>query len=183
MRISSVLFGLLVSVSACGGSDDESDDGNGDSGSGGSGNVVGGSNGTGGHSTATGGRSSSSTLSTGGSSQGGTSQSGPSKTVVPGQPCTGTCPTGSVESCSGHFCPYGTCGAPWDTYRCNAFYPEPVGASTVYCAAGSTGGYCLVTNQTSTQDYWAVNCNGGTPVIAECDTGCSVDANDVASCL
>ncbi|HEY3253112.1 MAG TPA: hypothetical protein VGJ91_04155, partial [Polyangiaceae bacterium] len=88
-----------------------------------------------------------------------------------------------VEACYGDACPLGECdnsGFLADA-QCTDLYPAGVSSSTVYCAAGETGGYCLLTSSKDLS-YWAVNCVGGTPQIIYCPNSCGVMNSGASGC-
>jgi len=125
---------------------------------------------TGGH-TSTGGGGATNTAGAGG------------KAVEPGNACTSDCPTGQVTMCAGDGCPYGECdNSHFVVFTvCGGGYPNPVNASSVFCAAGSNAGYCMLTTDNDL-NYWVVNCVDGTPHVTPCSASCSLNAEGVASC-
>jgi hypothetical protein len=109
----------------------------------------------------------------GGPSSGGasTSATGGSTAFVNGQPCSGTCPQGSIYTCIGNDCPLGRCGG---KPECAAVYGNgQAGADTIYCRAGQDGEYCLSTDD-SVRNNWKITCSNGTPTATHCARSCGV---------
>jgi hypothetical protein len=128
-----------------------------------------------GGSTTVGGRSNSTAAGGNRNSGGASSQTG--TTLVPGSPCTGTCPTGTVLTCFGDGCPLGPCDESrfFASALCSTVYTSPLDSSFVYCTAGETSSYCLVALNVSSSD-WVVRCNNGTPTLEKCAGGCGTSA-------
>jgi hypothetical protein len=94
---------------------------------------------------------------------GGTGGGGRTGSGVPGTPM------GGVWDCFGD-CPLGECGQSGPLRpHCDAVYTGPVDASTMYCNAGQTGGYCLVAGDNA--DYFSINCASGVATILFCTRG------------
>jgi hypothetical protein len=114
---------------------------------------------------------------TGGTSStgGATGQAG--TTVVPGNPCTANCPTGTLYTCFGVGCPISECDNArfFASALCSTVYPAPIDSSTIFCTAGENSSYCLDTLDRS-MTYWMVTCTDGTPVFEKCVGGCGTTA-------
>lgn len=137
----------------------------------------------GGSSVGTGGSSAGGSLSAAGTSGSSPGGAGGSMPVEPGEPCTASCPTGTVQTCF-DACPFGACdnGHFFADEACSTIYPSPLSAQTVYCAKDQTGSYCLTVIDKS-EYFYVVECDAGTPVVTACNGGCGV-RNDThaASC-
>lgn len=163
MRAHLLLLGVIVAIPAC------SDDPPGSSGSGGSSGQSGGS--------ASGGASGLG----GGTASGGAAPSGGS-TSAGGTAGASGLPSGKVDSCYGDACPFGECdaGGIFEP-ACSSVYPGPVSPSSMYCAAGASGDYCLVVVTPTTIDYYAITCSAGSASFRSCPIGCGF-AQSKATC-
>jgi hypothetical protein len=152
MRPHLLLIGFVWAACAC------SEDSPGPAGTGGTG-----SGGTSSGGAATGG----STSASGGVTQGGASASG-------GAAGSTSSPAGKVDACYGDACPRGECEAAGAFQaHCADVYPEPVGPSSMYCAAGASGEYCLRVVSAASFDYFAVTCSAGSASFVSCPIGCN----------
>ncbi len=89
-------------------------------------------------------------------------------------------PSGTVTSCYGS-CPMGECddGLFLADVVCSAVYTAPVSATSTYCNAGQTGGYCLVVDDGTRDSYFGITCTAGTVSGRKCQGGCGAGAGSV----